>query len=74
MKERLPFRIFVYVFLAGGMTLVFIPAYFVFVSSFKSNNEIITSFFALPKSHDRHDNDHQRPLVLERFYAAPSHA
>lgn len=70
MKERLPFRIFIYVFLTGGMVLVFIPAYFVFVSSFKSNNEIITNFFAFPKSLflDNFKSIMGRPLFFRYFY------
>jgi raffinose/stachyose/melibiose transport system permease protein len=70
MKERLPFRIFVYTFLAGGIMLIFIPAYFVFVSSFKSNNEIITNFFALPKSLflDNFKSIMGRQLFFRYFY------
>jgi raffinose/stachyose/melibiose transport system permease protein len=50
MKESPVFRVSTGLLLAGGMLLVFLPCYFVVISAFKDNGQIISNFFAPPTS------------------------
>ncbi|MDR3138318.1 MAG: carbohydrate ABC transporter permease [Treponema sp.] len=50
MKESPVFRLSTGLFLAGGILLILLPCYFVAISAFKDNGQIISNFFAPPSS------------------------
>ena len=50
MKESFVFRISTGAILLSGILLILIPCYFVIISSFKENIQILTNFFAPPSS------------------------
>ena len=50
MKESPAFKLTSTLIIAGGIALIFFPCYFVVINAFKNNTQIISNFFAPPRS------------------------